>query len=138
MQAVRSDASAALGIAHRRGRGGKTRHVKVRYLWIQDAVENKELETGRTSENLAETLTKFLANDALSKHAQRLSLSLKLERSSADKAAEALAGLSSLAVKLWVFTNTSQSPTRWWQRWHHSVCGLESERFVRGGRVSHV
>ena len=27
----------------RRGLGGKTRHVKVQYLWLLDAVENKEL-----------------------------------------------------------------------------------------------
>ena len=73
---VHSDATAALGIAYRRGLGGKTRRVKVHYLWIQDAVENKELEIGKvgTLENPADLLTKFLANDALSKHAQRLSL----------------------------------------------------------------
>ena len=41
---VHIDAAAALGIAYRRGLGDKTRHVKVQYLWIQDAVENKELE----------------------------------------------------------------------------------------------
>ena len=72
---VHSDAIAALGNAYRRGLGGKTRHVKVQYLWIQDAVENKELEIGKvgTLENPADMLTKFLANDALSKHAQRLS-----------------------------------------------------------------
>ena len=39
--AVHSDATAALRIAHRRGLGGKTRHVKVQYLWIQAAVESK-------------------------------------------------------------------------------------------------
>ena len=39
--------TAALGIAYKRGLGGKTRHVKVQYLWIQDAVENKELEIGK-------------------------------------------------------------------------------------------
>ena len=41
---------------------------KVQYLWIQGAVENKELEIGKvgTLENLADMLTKFLANDALS------------------------------------------------------------------------
>ena len=34
----------------------KTRHVKVQYLWIQDAVLNKELEIGRvgTLENPAD------------------------------------------------------------------------------------
>ena len=86
---VHSDGTAALGIACRRGRGGNTRHAKVQYLWIQDAVENQELEIGKvgTLEIPADMLTKFLANDALSKHAQMLSLSFKLLRSSADKAA---------------------------------------------------
>ena len=75
-------------------------------MWIQDAVENKELEFGKvgTLENPADMLTKFLANDALSKHAQRLSLSFKPGRSSADKAADALAGLSGLEARLRVFT----------------------------------
>ena len=45
---VHSDATPALWIAYRRGLGGKTRHVKVQYLWIQDAVENKELEIGKS------------------------------------------------------------------------------------------
>ena len=62
--AVHSDATAALGIACRRGLGGKTRHVKVQSLWIQDAVENRELEIGKvgTLENPADMLTKFLAH----------------------------------------------------------------------------
>ena len=34
--------------AYRRGLGGKTRHVKVQYLWIQDAVENKEPEIAKS------------------------------------------------------------------------------------------
>ena len=75
-------------------------------MWIQDAVENKELEIGKvgTLENPADVLTKFLANDALSKHAQRLSLSFKPGRSNADKAADALAGFSGLEARLRVFT----------------------------------
>ena len=103
---VHSDAFAALGIAYRRGLRGKTRHVKVQYLWIQDAVEKKELEIEKvwTLENPADMLTKFPTRDALSKHAQRLSLSFELGRSSADKAAEALNGLAGLEARLRVFT----------------------------------
>ena len=84
---VHSDATAALGIAYRRGLGGNTGHVKVQYLCIQDAVENKELEVEKvgTLENPADMLTKFLTHDALSKHVQRLSLSFKPGRSSADR-----------------------------------------------------
>ena len=32
---IRTDAPAALSIAYRSGAGGKTRHVKVQYLWVQ-------------------------------------------------------------------------------------------------------
>ena len=68
----------ALGIANKRGLG-KTRRVKVEYLWIQDVVENKELEIGEvgTLENPVDILTKILASDAFSEHAQRLSFVLK-------------------------------------------------------------
>ena len=65
----------------------------MQYLWIQDALENKELEIGKvgTLENPADMLTKFLADDALSNHTKRLSLSFKTGRSSADKEADAFA-----------------------------------------------
>ena len=50
-----SDATAALGIAYRRGLGGTTRHVKAQYLWIQDAIKNKEFQVNKvgTHENPA-------------------------------------------------------------------------------------
>ena len=38
---VRTDANAAMGIVHRQGLG-KTRHIEVQYLWIQDAVRHKK------------------------------------------------------------------------------------------------
>ena len=41
---IRSDASAALGIAYRRGFAGKTRHVQVQYLWIQQEVANEHVK----------------------------------------------------------------------------------------------
>ena len=103
---VRSDSNAAIGITHRSGLGGRCRHIKVQYLWIQDAVENKELNIEKVGalDNPADMLTKFLASDAHSKHARRLSMSFKLDRSSADKAAEALVGLVGLESRLRVFT----------------------------------
>ena len=39
-----SDASAALGIAHRKGLAGKTRHVQVQYLRIQQEVANEHVK----------------------------------------------------------------------------------------------
>ena len=67
---VHSHATAASRMDPRRGLGGKTRHVNVQFLWIRDAVENKEfkLEKVGTLENPADMLNKFLAGDAHSKH----------------------------------------------------------------------
>ena len=69
-------------------------------------MENKGLDIGKvgTLEKPADVLTKFSTNDALSKHAQGRSLSLTPGKSSADKAAEALARLSTLETWLRVFT----------------------------------
>ena len=41
---VHSDASAAIGVALRSGLGGRMRHVKVQYMWIQEAVATKEID----------------------------------------------------------------------------------------------
>ena len=58
---IHTDASAALSIAHRSGAGGRSRHVKVQYLWVQGAVSRKDLRVAKvgTSENPADMLTKF-------------------------------------------------------------------------------
>ena len=101
---VHSDATAALGIAYRRGLGGKTRHVKVQYLWIQDAVENKELKIEKVGTLESPADMQFLASDSLSRHARSLSMSFKPGRSSAEKAVEALVGLASLEARMRVFT----------------------------------
>ena len=56
---IHTDASAALSIACRSGAGGRTRHVKVQYLWVQGAVSRKDLRVAKvgTSENPADMLT---------------------------------------------------------------------------------
>ena len=36
---VRTDSSAAIGIANRVGLGGRSRHLRVQYLWIQECIE---------------------------------------------------------------------------------------------------
>ena len=67
-----TDASAALSIAYRSGAGGRTRHVKVQYLWVQGAVSRKDLRVAKvgTSENLADMLTKFLSAESLGRHSR--------------------------------------------------------------------
>ena len=71
---IYSDSNAALGIAYRRGLGGKTRHVKVQYLWLQGAVADKDLYIRQvgTENNPADMLTKFLGIDIHSRHSHSM------------------------------------------------------------------
>ena len=63
---VCSDASAAIGIAYRRGLG-KTRHIEVQYLWIQREVADGKLQLEKvsTDANPADLLTKALNSEKI-------------------------------------------------------------------------
>ena len=56
---LRVDSSAARGMAGRRGLG-KTRHIDVRRLWLQEVIEGKKVTTKKVSgvRNPSDTLTK--------------------------------------------------------------------------------
>ena len=56
---LRTDASAAQGIAKRRGLG-KIRHIEVAQLWLQEKVNNGDIEVMKVKGegNLADALTK--------------------------------------------------------------------------------
>ena len=71
---IYSDASAAIGIAYRSGLGGKTRHVRVQYLWIQGALQSRDLAIQKvgTADNPADILTKFVCSELMAKHAHCL------------------------------------------------------------------
>ena len=58
---VNTDASAARGIACRRGLG-KVRHIEVNQLWIQYRVANGDIEVTKVNgkENIADTFTKHV------------------------------------------------------------------------------
>ena len=66
---IRSDASAELGIACRRGLAGKTRHVQVQYLWIQQEVSKEHVKIqkvlGRDNQELDKRLKYFNKQTAL-------------------------------------------------------------------------
>ena len=64
-----TDASAALGIANRRG-VGKVRHIETSQLWLQEHVARGDLEIEKvnTQENLADALTKYVSSDAMRAH----------------------------------------------------------------------
>ena len=61
---VLTDASAAKGIASRRGLG-KTRHVDVHFLWVQERVHRGDLVVSKVwgGDNPADLLTKYLTRD---------------------------------------------------------------------------
>ena len=56
-----SDSTSARGIACRRGLSTRTRHLEVKYLWLQEAVARKRIQWGKihTSVNPADLLTKI-------------------------------------------------------------------------------
>ena len=66
---VNTDASAAKGIASRRGLG-KVRHVEVHQLWVQDKVATGDIEVrkvdGKT--NIADGLTKHITAEDIRVH----------------------------------------------------------------------
>ena len=66
---LKSDASAAVAIANRRG-FGKVRHIEVCQLWLQDKVKQAKIsvvEVG-ANEHVADTLTKHVSKETLGKH----------------------------------------------------------------------
>jgi hypothetical protein len=66
---LRTDASAAKGIASRRGLG-KIRHIEVQQLWLQEKVNRGEIEVMKVKGegNLSDALTKALDGPGTSKH----------------------------------------------------------------------
>ena len=65
---VHVDSSAAIGAANRRG-NGKLRHVRVGDLWIQEKVEEGELQLQKVlgEDNPADAMTKNVGGEKLAK-----------------------------------------------------------------------
>ena len=66
---VNADASAAKGIANRKGLG-KARHIAVNQLWIQDRIAKGDMAVCKVNgkENLADTLTKHVNAEDIRVH----------------------------------------------------------------------
>ena len=66
---IQTDASAAKGIASRRGLG-RLRHIEVNQLWVQEKVSTGEITIKKigTKDNLADALTKHVEAEVLNKH----------------------------------------------------------------------
>ena len=78
---VRTDASAAKGIASRRGLG-KIRHIEVHQLWVQEKVASGDISISKVegTKNFADALTKHVDSGTLSVHVEGVSLHLSNTR----------------------------------------------------------
>ena len=80
---VCTDATAAIGIAHRQGLG-KVRHLDVQYLWVQSEVAEGRLRVEKipTRDNPADIFTKPVPKDCMDRHLTELGLALSTTRAS--------------------------------------------------------
>ncbi len=67
--ALKSDATAAIALASRRGLG-KVRHIEVCQLWLQQKVKEGVIRIAKvgTHENVADALTKYVSRESMSTH----------------------------------------------------------------------
>ena len=79
---VHTDAEAAKGIANRTGLG-RTRHIAVHYLWVQERVRNGDISLHKVkgSDNPADLLTKHLNSDKIQQYMNTIKLSYRTGRS---------------------------------------------------------
>ena len=66
---IKSDATAAIAIASRRGLG-KVRHIEVCQLWLQERVRQGDIKVVKvgTNENVADALTKYVSRSIMDMH----------------------------------------------------------------------
>ena len=78
-----ADASAALGIIHRRG-FGKATHIDTHCLWIQETAARKTLLFNKVkgADNHADLFTKYLDQGTMAKHCIGLSMKFPNDRAS--------------------------------------------------------
>ena len=76
---VHSDATAAIGIARRKGLG-KIRHLDCTDLWIQDKIRSKDIGISKVlgSEKMADILTKYVDRKTIDSAIDKMGL-MKLE-----------------------------------------------------------
>jgi len=78
---LNTDATAAKGIASRRGLG-KVRHLAVSQLWLQGKVASglMRIEKVKGTENVADALTKHVERDKLQKHIESMNMEVRQGR----------------------------------------------------------
>lgn len=80
---ILGDASAALGMIHRRGLG-KTRHIDTSYLWVQEVAAQRRFLFSKVlgKENPADLYMKYLGVQTIDKHVTKLECRYTAGRSS--------------------------------------------------------
>ena len=83
--ATRTDSTAAMGIVHRTGIGGRTRHVNLQYLWIQSESRTGGLGLKKvgSDENVADLMSKFLKHEVVQEHIHAMSIRVVTGRAKA-------------------------------------------------------
>eukprot|EP00971_Amphidinium_carterae_P287226 5701818-Amphidinium_carterae.1 len=73
---INTDSSAGKAAAGRLGLNKKTKHVQLRYLYMQDIVQRREMTISKipTTDNPADALTKHLPSTTITSHLARLHL----------------------------------------------------------------
>ena len=73
-----TDSSAAKGIASRVGLSKRTRHIAVHHLWIQERVESGDIQVKKVAgeKNPADIATKYLPQEAMNRHLDKLPVPL--------------------------------------------------------------
>ena len=71
---VHTDSTAAKSMATRYGLGKKTKHIELRYLYMQDLITSGMLKLAKigTHENVSDLLTKYLSAEVTFKHTTAL------------------------------------------------------------------
>ena len=104
------DASAAIGIAKRKGLG-KVRHLDCQSLWVQDAIREKRMSLRKIDgkENPSDAMTKFIGAAEMTKHMGKLNIQVRDGRAAA--APEAVVG--SIGVAAGMRVRIEQAWSRW-------------------------
>jgi len=78
---VKTDASAAKGIASRRGLG-KIKHIELSQLWVQEKMVRREIDIRKvgTHENLADALTKHVGREIVERHCSGVDCEIRNDR----------------------------------------------------------
>ena len=78
---LHSDATAAIGIARRKGLG-KIRHLDCTDLWIQDKIRSKKMKLSKVlgTDNMADVLTKYVDKKTMDAALVRMNLIRKTGR----------------------------------------------------------